>query len=40
MIIPNILASNFFAANPNEKWVTDITYIHYGSITLYLATAH
>lgn len=37
IIVPNVLARNFFASNPNEKWVTDITYIQYGSTTLYLA---
>ena len=26
------------ATKPNEKWVTDITYIQYGSVTLYLST--
>lgn len=38
IVVPNILARDFFAANPNEKWVTDITYIQYGNRTLYLAT--
>lgn len=38
VIVPNVLARDFFAPNPNEKWVTDITYIQYGSTTLYLAT--
>ena len=28
---------NFIASNSNEKWVTDITYIQYGSVTLYLS---
>ncbi|MGE7623777.1 IS3 family transposase [Viridibacillus sp. NPDC096237] len=26
------------ASKPNEKWVTDITYLQYGSSTLYLST--
>lgn len=38
IVVPNILARDFFATNPNEKWVTDITYIQYGNRTLYLAT--
>lgn len=38
IIVPNLLERNFFASKPNEKWVTDITYVQYGSITLYLAT--
>ncbi len=37
-IAPNLLARAFTAAAPNEKWVTDITYIKYGSTTMYLAT--
>ncbi|WP_425411617.1 IS3 family transposase [Lacticigenium naphthae] len=27
IIAPNLLARNFSASKPNEKWVTDITYI-------------
>lgn len=38
VIAPNILNRDFHASNPNEKWVTDITYIQYGSETLYLST--
>lgn len=38
VIAPNILNRDFNASNPNEKWVTDITYIQYGSETLYLST--
>lgn len=38
IVAPNILARNFIASKPNEKWVTDITYIQYGRITLYLST--
>ena len=34
----NLLKRNFSAAAPNEKRVTDITYIQYGSSTLYLST--
>lgn len=38
VIVPNILNRDFSASKPNEKWVTDITYIQYGSETLYLST--
>lgn len=38
MIAPNILQRNFHATKPNQKWVTDITYIQYGPSTLYLST--
>lgn len=38
IIAPNLLARCFTATAPNEKWVTDITYIQYGSTTMYLAT--
>ncbi|WP_391202224.1 IS3 family transposase [Psychrobacillus sp. L4] len=38
VIAPNLLNRNFTASKPNEKWVTDITYIQYGSVTLYLST--
>ena len=37
-IAPNILNRDFRASQRNEKWVTDITYIQYGSETLYLST--
>jgi len=36
-IQPNILARNFKAERPNEKWVTDITYIWVNGKWLYLA---
>lgn len=36
-IQPNLLARNFNAARPNEKWVTDITYIWINGKWLYLA---
>nr|WP_281259220.1 IS3 family transposase [Alteribacillus bidgolensis] len=38
VIAPNVLNRDFRAAKPNEKWVTDNTYIQYGSETLYLST--
>ncbi len=38
VIAPNILNRDFRASKPNEKWVTDITYIQYGSETFYLST--
>ncbi len=38
-IAPNILNRDFYASNPNEKWVGDITYIPTGEGWLYLATA-
>jgi len=33
----NILNRNFHADKPNQKWVTDITYIHTSQGTLYLS---
>ena len=38
MIAPNLLNREFTASAPNQKWVTDITYIQYGSKTKYLST--
>ena len=38
IIAPNLLELNFTASAPNQKWVTDITYIQYGSSTMYLST--
>lgn len=35
---PNLLMQNFNASKPNEKWVTDITYIWTEEGWLYLAT--
>jgi transposase InsO family protein len=34
---PNLLAGDFSAERPNQKWVTDITYIRTGEGWLYLA---
>lgn len=38
IIAPDLLKRNFTANAPNKKWVTDITYIQYGSTTKYLST--
>jgi len=38
--LPNILARKFSAQLPNEKWVTDITYLHYGKRRLYLSVIY
>lgn len=37
-IAPNLLNRDFYASNPNEKYVGDITYISTGEGWLYLAT--
>ncbi len=36
-IAPNHLAREFFAARPNEKWVTDVTEFKVGEAKLYLS---
>lgn len=36
-VAPNLLARDFSAQSPNEKWVTDITYIQTSEGWLYLA---
>ncbi|WP_192811882.1 IS3 family transposase, partial [Paenisporosarcina sp. TG20] len=38
IVAPNLLQRDFTASAPNQKWVTDITYIQYGSSTMYLST--
>lgn len=38
IVAPNLLQRDFHAIKPNQKWVTDITYIQYGPKTLYLST--
>ena len=38
IIAPDLLKRDFTASEPNKKWVTDITYIQYGSTTKYLST--
>ena len=37
-VAPNIMAQNFKATKPNEKWAGDITYIKTAEGPLYLAT--
>jgi len=36
-VVPNLLAQDFTAAEPNQRWVADITYIRTGEGWLYLA---
>lgn len=38
IIVPNLLNQDFKADKPNQKWVTDITYLPYGPKMLYLST--
>ncbi|MED1443646.1 DDE-type integrase/transposase/recombinase, partial [Aeribacillus composti] len=38
IIVPNRLNHDFTASQPNEKWVTDITYLPFGTSMLYLST--
>jgi len=38
IVVPNYLNREFDTAKPNEKWVTDITYLPYGEKMLYLST--
>ena len=38
IVVSNLLNQNFVAEKPNQKWVTDITYLTYGEKTLYLST--
>lgn len=38
MVVPNRLDQQFQAQQPNEKWVTDITYLPYGPTMWYLST--
>lgn len=38
IIAPDLLKRDFTVSEPNKKWVTDITYIQYGSTTKYLST--
>ncbi|SFM07869.1 Transposase InsO and inactivated derivatives [Gracilibacillus orientalis] len=37
-IVPNVLEQNFRADGPNQKWVTDITYLPFGDSMMYLST--
>lgn len=36
----NVLNRDFTASRPNEKWVTDITYLQFGQQTLYLSVIY
>ena len=36
-VAPNVLARDFAAAQPNEKWVTDVTEFNVGGAKLYLS---
>ncbi|MEH7417836.1 IS3 family transposase [Neobacillus drentensis] len=38
VVVPNHLNRNFKASRPNEKWVTDITYLPFGQSMFYLST--
>ncbi len=38
IIVSNLLKQDFKAEKPNQKWVTDITYLPYGPKMLYLST--
>lgn len=38
IIAPDQIKRDFQAAAPNQKWVTDITYIQYGCTVQYLST--
>ncbi|SFQ40413.1 HTH-like domain-containing protein [Salibacterium halotolerans] len=38
IVVSNLLKQNFKADQPNQKWVTDITYLPYGPKMLYLST--
>ena len=40
VVSDNLLNREFHAARPNEKWVTDITYISYNQKSLYLSTIY
>ncbi|HDR5277986.1 TPA: IS3 family transposase [Bacillus thuringiensis] len=38
IVVENLLNRNFQANKPNEKWVTDITYLPFGTAMLYLSS--
>ncbi|WP_141523134.1 MULTISPECIES: DDE-type integrase/transposase/recombinase [Bacillus] len=38
IVVENLLNRNFQATKPNEKWVTDITYLPFGTEMLYLSS--
>ncbi|SFB90984.1 Transposase InsO and inactivated derivatives [Bacillus sp. 491mf] len=37
-VVPNRFEQNFQADRPNQKWVTDITYLPFGESMMYLST--
>ncbi|HFU7054806.1 TPA: DDE-type integrase/transposase/recombinase [Bacillus cereus] len=37
MVVENLLNLNFQATKPNKQWVTDITYLPFGTEMLYLS---
>lgn len=37
-IVLNLLEQNFNTDQPNQKWVTDITYLPFGESMMYLST--
>ncbi|WP_276568559.1 DDE-type integrase/transposase/recombinase [Bacillus thuringiensis] len=38
MVVENLLNRNFQSTKPNEEWVTDITYLPFGTEMLYLSS--
>ena len=38
IVAHDLLKRNYNASKPNQKWVTDINYVQYGSTTKYLST--
>ncbi|MFS0823805.1 IS3 family transposase [Bacillus sp. 1P02SD] len=38
IVVPNRLERDFKASKPNEKWVTDITYLPFGQSMMYLSS--
>ena len=40
MTVPNVLNRQFTARKPNEKWVTDITYLLLNNQRLYLSVIY
>ncbi|KEK24775.1 hypothetical protein [Bacillus gaemokensis] len=40
VIVPNILKRNFSTAQPNQKWVTDITHLIWDGKTIFLSVIY